>query len=103
MMKTAVTLLAALTLTACGPSPKSDPIYLVLKKNPPTSISAADLVKLRAGRVACNIFNEDTKTEYQTCWFPLGKPTKAAQLYYYKPVIRGGIYPNNKPITNINF
>ena len=43
------TMAMVLGLTACGPSPENDPIYLLLKANAPTSIPARHLPKLRQG------------------------------------------------------
>ena len=92
-------ILAALALSGCGGGVSSDPQFLALKANPPTEIPPADVAKLRAGKVACNIFNEGQESEYQTCWWPGGKPTQAAGLHYYPRAVRGGIYPSNKLIT----
>lgn len=100
-MKAFLGMLAALGLVACGSSSQNDPIYLALKANPPTSIPPADLAKLRAGKVACNIFNEGEANEYQTCWWPSGRPLGAAQLHFYRPAVRGGIVPGSRPITYI--
>lgn len=93
--------IALLMLAACGVSSEDDPIYLALKANPPTSIPPADLAKLRAGRIACNIFNDGEANEYQTCWWPAGKPLAVAQLHFYRPAIRGDIVPGSRQITYI--
>lgn len=92
---------AALSVAACVTTKQNDPVFAALKANPPTVVPKADLVKLRAGLVACNVFNKGPRGQYQTCWFPSGKPTRTVQLYYYSRVIRGGIYPNNNLVTFI--
>ena len=96
-------ILTALSLASCGIIKQNDSIYQALKANPPTSISSADMVKLRKGWVACTIFNEGEAKEYQTCWFPAGRPLAAAQLYFYSPAIRGGIVPGSRYITYIEY
>lgn len=72
-------------LTACGPSLSNDPIYAALKANPPTTIPAQFLPKLRQGRFACEVFNEGKGNQYMTCWWPSGKPVRSATLSYYGP------------------
>ena len=92
----------ALGLAACGFTPEQEAIYHSLKANPPTSIPAADLAKLKKGHVACHGYNEGTSSEYMTCWLPAGRPTAAAQLYFYHRIISGGIYPSETWITHIS-
>ena len=98
-MRAFFSLLFVFGLIACSTGSQNDPIFLALKANPPTKVSEKDLKKLRAQRVACNLFNEGTVNEYQTCWFPSGRPTRTIQLFYYKPAVRGGIYPGSNLIT----
>ncbi|MGJ8627619.1 MAG: hypothetical protein ACSHXB_11735 [Sulfitobacter sp.] len=62
--------LIALTalLSGCGAHNANDPAFLALKANPPTSIPAKHLPKLRRGIVSCDLFNEGKSSQYMTCW-----------------------------------
>ena len=77
----------AALLSACGPNPQSDPIFLRLKENPPTTIPERHLVKIRQGRFSCDVHNEGRADQYMTCWWPSGKPPSSAMLTYYGPSI----------------
>ncbi len=103
MLKYMTLLLAALALASCGSGRENDPVYLALKANPPTSIPERDLAKLRAGKAACNLYEEGTANEYQTCWFPSGKPIQTAQLYFYRSAIIGQLVANTDVYPNDNF
>lgn len=98
-MKSLPAFFFGLLLSACGASFQNDPAYVALKANPPTSISVKHLPRLRRGSASCDFFKEGQADEYMTCWFPSGKPTKIAQLYFYGRIIRGGIYPGKHFIT----
>ncbi|MEP5082533.1 MAG: hypothetical protein ABJR46_13845 [Tateyamaria sp.] len=84
-MRKAIGLCIVLGLAACGPALENDTVYLALKANPPTSIPAHHLKKLRGGRASCEVFEEGTARQYMTCWWPGGLPTSAAALSYYGP------------------
>ena len=103
-MRCMILLLAALALVACGSSPENDPVLLALKGNPPNSIPARHLPKLRRGAVSCDIHNEGLMDQYMTCWWPSGKPTSSAILTYYggglwRPHPENIIAPGGKPIS----
>lgn len=100
-MKYALLLCAALALAACTTTVANDPVYAALRANPPKVIPAKHLPRLRKGIVSCDFFNEGSRSDYMTCWFPSGKPTKTAKLYYYKRIIKGGIYPSSSPVTYV--
>ncbi|MEP3826793.1 MAG: hypothetical protein ABJM47_01790 [Lentilitoribacter sp.] len=100
-MKYVLLLIAAISLGACSTSAGNDPVYAALKANPPTAIPAKHLPRLRRGTVSCDFFNAGQQGEYMTCWFPSGKPTKTAQLYFYNRIIRGGVYPSKDFITYV--
>jgi len=72
----------ALGMAACGPTLENDPVYQALKANPPTSIPAHHLKKLRGGRASCDVFEEGTARQYMTCWWPNGAGTFAYLSYY---------------------
>ncbi len=99
-----ITITAALSLSACAQSVANDPVYLALKANPPTSIPARHLPKLRKGRFSCDVFNEGKASQYMTCWWPGGLPSSAAYLSYYSPGIPRPhpskiMAPGGQPIT----
>ncbi|GGO53212.1 hypothetical protein SAMN05444398_10153 [Roseovarius pacificus] len=88
-MKSLILLCAALALTACGPSGKNHPVYKELKANPPTSIPARHLPKLRRGVVSCDVYNEGRADQYMTCWWPSYSIPPVAYLSFYG----GGLLP----------
>ncbi|MEP1963249.1 hypothetical protein [Tateyamaria sp.] len=84
-MRKTIGLCIAFGLAACGPTLENDPVYLALKANPPTSIPAHHLKKLRGGRASCEVFEEGTARQYMTCWWPQDglKPVQTAYLTYF--------------------
>ncbi len=89
MRHLSVILIAALGLSACAQSVANDPVYLALKANPPTSIPARHLPKLRKDRFSCDVFNEGKASQYMTCWWPAGGSVPhVAKLTYYPSGLR---------------
>jgi len=77
--------ICAIGLTACGTTVDNDPIYRSLLANPPVSIPAVDLAKLRKGLWSCNVFKEGQPDQYMTCWFPSGLPPSLGHFAYFGP------------------
>lgn len=83
-----LSLIAVISLAACGVAPENDPIYLSLKANPPKEIPERHLPKLRKHRSSCDVFNPDQPNQYMTCWTPVGFTNPpVANLQYYGPRI----------------
>ncbi|GGO53197.1 hypothetical protein SAMN05444398_10158 [Roseovarius pacificus] len=85
MLRRTGVVVVVLALTACGPRPENDPIYQALLADPPTSIPARHMPKLRGRHVACDVYNEGRSDQYMTCWWPSGKPVSSVYLTYYGP------------------
>lgn len=105
-MKYVFGLCAVLGLGACSSNPERDPVYLALKANPPTSIPAKHLPKLRRGIVSCDVFEEGAAQQYMTCWWPAGRSVPpVALLTYYggglrRPHPDNIIAPGGEPISD---
>lgn len=82
-LKFALRLMTAITLSACGTNSGIDPVYAALVANPPTSIPAKHLARLRKGKASCDVFNKGKPSQYMTCWWPSGIPVSAVALTYY--------------------
>lgn len=96
----AVGLLTAL-ISGCAGNDLRDPTFLALKANPPKTIPAQDLVKLRQGKTSCRTFSSRGSGPYQLCWF---SSSQSAQLYFFKPPRSGDVYRGNKNfITSIKY